>query len=304
MADCRMGQTCPMGSSCSSAPVVSISGAQAVQCVPGSGSCGVAPPMCIDDSLEDNDHRLSITNATSHDIPAGDYPNLMICPSGQTDNDEDWYRVDVAVPTEIAASINFDTTKGDLDMALVNGAGTVVRRSYGVGNTEAVSQCVMQPGVYYFHVFSFFPPTTNSYSMHVDRTPGTCCVDDSLEPNDDKDHATQTTPAPGTPYTQTGLQICSGNDDFYSVPLTAGQKVIVDLTFVQNTPDQDLDIHFYDVDGTTDLTPCPPCDFTNGQGTGSGEHFEHTVTSAGTYYVVVHGYAGSANTYSINIAVQ
>lgn len=304
MADCASGQACPQAASCSAAPITSVGGQTRRQCTPDSGSCQVAPTMCVDDALEDNDHRLSIPNPTSHDIPAGDYANLMICPAGQTDNDEDWYRMDIQTQTEVVCRIGFDTTRGDLDLALVNGSGGVVRQSYGVGNSELIRQCITNPGIYYFHVFSFFPPTQNGYSMHVERNPGMCCVDDALEPNDDADHATRTAPVPGTPYAQSGLQVCSGNDDFFAVPLLVGDRVVVDLTFMQATSQQDLDIHFYDRDGVTDLTPCPPCDVSNGQGTSSNEHFERTVSTAGTYYVVVHGYAGSANSYSIRIAVQ
>jgi hypothetical protein len=305
LADCNDGQACPTGATCSAQPIASISGGSRRQCVPDTGSCtGGGMTMCVDDYLEDNDHRLSIPNPTSHDIPAGDYPNLMICPAGQSDNDEDWYRMDISAETEVVAHIDFDTTRGDLDLALVNGSGTVVRQSYGVGNSESIRQCITNPGIYYFHVFSFFPPTTNGYSMHLERNVGSCCVDDALEPNDDADHATPTNPAPGTPYTASGLQICGGNDDFFAVPLLAGDTVVVDLTFTQANSTQDLDIHFYDRDGTTDLTPCPPCDVTNGQGTSSNEHFTRAITTSGTYYVVVRGFNGSANNYSISIGIQ
>jgi hypothetical protein len=305
MADCSGGQACPSSSTCSAAPITSVSGGSRRQCVPDTGSCtGGGMTTCVDDQYEDNDHRLSIPNPTSHDMPAGDYANLMICPAGQSDNDEDWYRMDIGAQTEVVAQINFDTNHGDLDLSLVNGSGTVVRQSYGVGNSETIRQCITNPGIYYFHVFSFFPPTTNGYSMHLERNVGACCVDDALEPNDDADHATSTNPAPGAPYTASGLQVCSGNDDFYAVPLLAGDTVTVDLTFTQTNPQQDLDIHFYDRDGTTDLTPCPPCDVTNGQGTSSNEHFQRAITTSGTYYVVVRGYNGSANNYSISIGIQ
>jgi hypothetical protein len=98
--------------------------------------------------------------------------------------------------------------------------------------------------------------------------------------------------------------VCGGNDDFYAVDLVAGDTVVVDLTFTQTTDQEDLDIHFYDRDGTTDLTPCPPCDLDNGQSATSNEHFERAITTSGTYYVVVRGYSGSANSYSISIGIR
>jgi hypothetical protein len=305
LADCAVGQSCPPDSVCAAEPVTSIGGQMRRQCVPQSGVCGVPPPpACQDDSLEDNDSRLSIANPMSHDLPAGDYPGLMICPAGQTDNDEDWYRLDIRGETDVAARIDFDTRMGDLDLALVNGSGEVVRRSYGVGDAESVRQCVTAPGIYYVHVFSFFPPTRNGYSLHLERTPGACCVDDGFEPNDDAEHATGTAPTTGAPFTRQDLAICSGNDDFYAVPLHAGNRLVVDLSFTQSSAQQDLDIHLYDRDGRSDLTPCPPCDTGNGQSANGPEHFERDIAADGTYYVVVRGYEGAANTYAITIAIQ
>jgi hypothetical protein len=260
--------------------------------------------MCIDDRLEDNDSRTNIPNPISHDIPAGDYRDLMICPASESANDEDWYRMPIASETEIACRIDFDGQKADLDLALVDGSGAVVRRSAGVGSTEQVRQCVRTPGVFYCHVYSQMVPLAAGYSMHVERTVGACCVDDALEPNDDAAHATPTTASITTTYRRSGLAICSGNDDFFAVRLGAGQHIVVDVTFVQQSSDQDLDIHFYAPDGQTDLTPCPPCDVTNGQSAWGSEHFERTVTAAATYYVIVRGYNGSANQYSISIAIQ
>ena len=118
--------------------------------------------------------------------------------------------------------------------------------------------------------------------------------------------------------TQAGIQcsssdvICPIDDDFYHVFLDTGNVMTVDLTFNQQSDAGDLDLHLIDATGT-DLTPCGPdnldgCTAANGQGNVSNEHYVFT-TPAGCdstcdYYVVVRGFNGATNAYSIHIGVQ
>jgi hypothetical protein len=101
--------------------------------------------------------------------------------------------------------------------------------------------------------------------------------------------------------------ICPKNDDWFKLALIKGETVYATILFVQTDPLQDLDIRFFDA--TSDLTNCTEtntsgCDTANGQSSTANENFKKTVPATGEYYVVVHGWAGAQNKYSICIAVN
>jgi hypothetical protein len=306
LADCQGGQACPMGSACAEMPVMGTPGMRR-QCVPTTGSCEPdLPPACMDDSFEPNDTRTGITNAMSMDLAGGRY-DLRICPApgAAAANNDDWFRLDITAETLVNAKLEFPVAD-DLDLRLYDSGGAVVRRSEGVGPTEQVLQCVKTPGVYYLAAYGYMPPTTSSYTMTLSRTPGACCADDPLEPNDNRFQSADTSSALlAGAYTQAGLKVCQGNDDWFGVPMFAGRILDIDLMFTQTSAAGDIDIHVYDKDGTTDLTPCPPvasCMTTNGQGATAPEHMTWTAPADGTYYVVVRGYdANATNDYAISI---
>lgn len=150
--------------------------------------------------------------------------------------------------------------------------------------------------------------TVKNFLVVLREPPAPVCTDDSREPDDNAQQARSTT---YPTFTSTANQICKADDDWYAVPLYAGEVLTVDLTFVQNTANEDLDIHLYK--GTTHLTPCDVanpdlCATTNGQGADSNERMRYTVpascTSVCTYYVVVRGFGGAAAPYAISIAVE
>ena len=134
------------------------------------------------------------------------------------------------------------------------------------------------------------------------------CTDDAKE-NDDAPATARSTSFQA--FHSAGNQICTDDDDWYKVTLFTGEQLAVDLAFAQQTSSQDLDIHLYD--STTDLTPCEfddplECSVDNGQGGTSNEHAEFVVVSGCDdgcdYYVVVHGYHHSTNSYAIDIAID
>jgi len=99
--------------------------------------------------------------------------------------------------------------------------------------------------------------------------------------------------------------LCSLDQDWYKVTLLEGDRLVVDLTFRQTSPAENLDLHFHDSRGV-DLTPCSParpatCKPSNGQGSTSNERFvwRTPADGVGTYYVVVTGRGTAANTYGI-----
>jgi hypothetical protein len=149
---------------------------------------------------------------------------------------------------------------------------------------------------------------TQTYQLTVTPPAPMGCVDDMYE---DDDHASIANPTIQPDDSYTGMQICKDDDDWFKLRLHDGDHLVVDLTFTQNTADQDLDLHLYK-GATTDLTPCTEadpstCALDNGQSAHSNEHLEWDVTSGCAsgcnYYVIVHGWAGSENAYSIRFQV-
>jgi hypothetical protein len=155
------------------------------------------------------------------------------------------------------------------------------------------------------------PPTIKNYVIVLrgggDVDPDPVCTDDTSEEDDDEAHARATTfPS----FSSTANAICGGDDDFYKVPLFTGEKMIVNLTFTQSNPQEDLDLHL--IKAGVDLTPCDEtnpqlCTVAAGQSADSNEHTEFTVPSGCApcdYFVVVRGFNGSAAPYAIAIEIQ
>jgi len=134
------------------------------------------------------------------------------------------------------------------------------------------------------------------------------CTDDNLEQDDAPDTARVISTFP---YTRTAQQICSGDDDWYKVPVAQNETVHMKIKFQQSTAAEDLDILVYSSSGAVLLTPCTEeifprtCDADNGQSADSDEYLTWTNDGpATTFNFVVHGYDGSADTYDVCIGKQ
>lgn len=149
--------------------------------------------------------------------------------------------------------------------------------------------------------------TIKNFLVMLRESPGGSCTDDPREPDDS---ATQARMTSYPTFTSTANVICKDDDDWYEVPLYAGEVMTVDLTFVQHNASEDLDIHLYKAG--VDLTPCdatqPELCSPNGQSADSNEHMTFTApascTSVCKYYVVVRGFDGAASPYDITIAID
>ena len=298
---------CPTGYTCSAAAVSSVDGATGRQCTPDTGSCD-AGGVCVDDAYEPNDSR-SQASANPAFVP-GTYTATSCPAAGGTADNEDWYRI-VTTGTEDRVNINLtgmDTT--DLDLGLYRSNGDKVTSSTSSTSNEQISEC-LHGATYYIRVYAA-NEGTNNYTLEWDKSPETCvttCTDDS---NEDDDTRSQARIVLSNDFSSSSDVICPNDDDFYHVFLDTGNVMTVDLTFNQQSDAGDLDLHLIDATGT-DLTPCGPdnldgCTAANGQGNVSNEHYVFT-TPAGCdstcdYYVVVRGFNGATNAYSIHIGVQ
>lgn len=300
------GAGCPTGYTCSTAPVTSVDGKSAPQCVPDSGTCEMTTTTCADDSWEVNDTRSD----ASHNpvLMPGGY-DLVSCPSTTTTDraNDDWFKI--VVPSDQRVDLGLaGGAQSDLDLHLYHSDGTVITASIGLTSSEQISEC-LPAGTYYVKV-NGFDSARNPYKLTFASHAESCTVACQDDTHEDDDNASQARPA-SNGFVSTGNQICPDDDDWYKVKLFTGDLLIVDLAFTQSTSTQDLDIHLFK--GGVDLTPCDTttpdlCSSDNGQSGVSNEHAEFLVTSACDtgcdFDVVVRGYNHSSNSYGISIGIQ
>jgi hypothetical protein len=303
LSSCDGGNSCPSGFSCSSNNVTSVSGASGRQCVPDVGSCA-GGGVCVDDAYENNDSRSQA--ASNQPLPAGQY-DLVSCPASDTSDDEDWYGITISEDSRVDINLSGEA-QTDLDLGLYDSSGTRLSVSTSLSSQEMITRCLV-PGTYFIRVQSL-GQAANHYSLGWDRSVESCasvCVDDDSEDDDTRSQARQPSESP---YSSTGQQICANDDDFFELFLFAGDRLTADLTFNQADSTQDLDFHLLTASGL-DLMPCSPqdsssCQFDNGQSADSDEHLEYVAPTECTggclFYLVVRGYGGASNSYSIGIS--
>ncbi len=310
------GSGCPSGYACSAGEIYSVNGNSALQCVPSNGSCIAPTAPCVDDSNEEDDNQTQANANAAVDGPMtpGDIFDGVMCPKVPQPQygskaDDDWRKLVISGSSKQVRLELTGTGEADLDLQIYNTTGGLVSKSTTLGYYEDIQKC-LAPGTYYVKVNGWDNARSEYYLDSYDM--GACdttCVDDSYEDDNTFSQARPTT----ANYSSTNNKICPDNDDWYKVMAPSGKKIIMDLTFTQSNPMQDLDLHLYS-GGFTDLWPCSydnpsMCSSARGQGGVSNEHAEYTVPAgcpaAGCeMYVVVRGYNHSSNTYGISIKVQ
>ena len=307
---CGGSTPCPSGYACSADPVESVGGQSARQCIPTSADCtNLGGDLCADDSREDND---SLAQAQQKPLLASGPHDLVSCPApAGTGDDEDWFEIGIDSDTRVTVTLA-GGSQSDLDLGLYRSDGSLIDSSLSYSSDEEVSACV-DGGFYLVRVFAW-SAAENPYQLTFTRSPTTCAAVCEADENEQDDGPTQARPTDlfPDPYLSTTQSICPDDDDWFEAEVFTGDLLLVDLTFEQSSSGEDLDVHLYSPNGTTDLTPCTPedpgqCDLTNGQSADSDEHFEFTVPAGCSpcrYYVVVRGYDGSQNLYDISMQVE
>lgn len=294
---------CPSGYTCSSNPILSVDGADARQCVPVNGTCTDPTASCADDMFEDNDSR---TQASHNPELQPDFYDLVSCPSATgTNADDDWFKIVLPADSRVDFQLSGDGAT-DVDLHLYHSDGTVVTASTSSASDEEINTCL--PKATYYVKVNAFGHARSEYLLEYDRKDESCqttCVDDAKE---DDDTFSQARNATSLPFSSTGNTICPNDDDWFHVVLFTGQTLSVDLTFTQTDETGDLDLHLYQ--GSLDLTPCDldnpfDCSPDLGQSASAPEHMTYVVgagcESGCDYDVVVRGWAGATNNYSIAI---
>ena len=132
---------------------------------------------CPDESLEPNDGATlpdgkPVLVMAPPDVVTAKLTKMAICPKGLNAatkrHDVDYFRVDVgAGVATIMAEVFYDITFGDLDVAIVDGGGTVL----GSDGTAATNACATGPvsgaGTYFVVVVGANDVDVNRYDLRV-----------------------------------------------------------------------------------------------------------------------------------------
>lgn len=97
-----------------------------------------------DDTYEDND-----TLATAYDLGQIWYRSRWLVHVNGQVRDDDWYRFDFIPGGNAYVGLDFVHSKGDLDLALYDAAGHLLRSSTGATNSERISLGGLAGGTYY-----------------------------------------------------------------------------------------------------------------------------------------------------------
>lgn len=309
---CSTNADCGTGYSCSPDPVSSVNNVSSKQCIPNAGTCGAAVASCTDDAREENDSKAD--GLARPALVPGVYDGLVSCPSYGSFADEDWYKIEVATDSKVELNL-VGTRASDIDMDLYKQDGTLVATSQGPESEEGITR-ILPAGTYLVRakaqtIMTKTRVERNAYKLTY--VSGKACTDDMFETGAGDDTTATARPQPALwGFAQRGNMICSGDVDVYKVQLENGENLVVDLTFAQTKPTENLDVWFLDKDGMQ-LNGCEDeprtCAFL-GQGLSSNEHFEWLVGDSEcptgqlcTFYVKVLGANGSENKYDITLDV-
>ena len=236
---------------------------------------------CPTDAYEPNDNA-----AGPAAVGPGTYTGLSAC-----DTDADYYAIDLAGGDLLDVDVLFSHAGGDIDLALLDIAGSVITESISSDDNESLSHAVTATATYLVRVelVADSGDLGNAYTMLL-STGSSVCEPDDFEPNDDFAAA-----APITPDVYDALSACDSDEDWYSFTLPEGAVLDVDVSFAH--AEGDIDIYLLD-DILTELG--------SGLTINDNESVSHTTAYSGTYYlqVVLAGDLGAlpGNPYTLSVS--
>lgn len=290
---CELPQTCnPRTRRCEAPPEACEND---IDC-PSEQLCDLSqdPPICIPrlpdclNDLLDTPRNDSVATAALLEPSAGPrYEELKSCPG-----DVDWYRLDVEAGTYLTVDARFDNNEGDLDMQLYLADGrTLLDESRTVTDNERLELEVGTDLTVYVRVF-FAAPSINPvpYELIVARDPGDLCMDDGNEPDDGRIDAKQL--LNDRPYEG---RLCPGDPDWFALRnIPAGSRITLDLDFIDNLGDLDLEV--YRPDQTQPLL--------SARSTTDDEALSFDAPFGGDFFVRVFGKAADTNVYGLRAEVR
>ncbi|MBP2252905.1 hypothetical protein J2754_003267 [Halarchaeum solikamskense] len=204
------------------------------------GYSGASAPYSLTIDKTSLNDRFEPNNAfsTAQDVTTGTYSNLQI-----VNGESDVFAVQAQAGEQVRASIGFDHSVGDLDLALYDPDQSEVDSSTSTSDGEAVTTTAQQGGTYYIEVYGYSGASA-SYSLAIDEaTPDR--ENDRFEPNDQPE-----TSVPVSEGTIDNLIATPDDIDAFTVNLTEGQQLAASLDPELSDSNLDLQFFYQSRDGT------------------------------------------------------
>ncbi|MFI5381185.1 MAG: clostripain-related cysteine peptidase [Tepidisphaerales bacterium] len=241
--------------------------------------------LAVDDQYEPNN---TFDTATSFGLLEGaNAADHLACLN------DDWYSFQMGKKgaANNYVSIDFQNSQGDLDLALYNSSGHLLRYSQTVSNEEKVSLSNLAAATYYIYVYGFNGATNPDYTLTID-TPVVTLQPDAYEPNDTLDQASDLGTVSGAK-TIDSLTINTPTDQDLFKFTTVSQATSADYVQINFANAQgDLDLALYDDAGNL---------LGKSNGTSDSETISLDGFAAGTYVAQIYGYNGATNQYSLTL---
>ena len=238
----------------------------------------------VGDTYETND-----TFATASDLGSvsGLFTNSSLTIGASTD--VDWYKFTISGATTQSdyVRILFANSSGDLDLELYDSSQNLLGKSNGSSNVENISLYGKPAGTYYVKVGGY-NGTMNNYTLSV-HGPAAELAADEFEPDDSFVAAADLRVVSGSS-TRDNLTINSTTDlDYYKFTIDANGTADHFVSIIFDQTAGDLDLFLYDTNQN----------LIKSSETNNSSESIPLALDAGTYYVLVKGYNGALNNYSL-----
>lgn len=204
---------------------------------------------CQPDFFEGGAGNDDVATATPPDlVPDGVALSGTVCPG-----DQDVFELTVGPGEALTASLAFDPTQADLDVAFLDAAGEVLAQDAGTGAPEFLRRRFSFAQTVFLRVRGF-GTDTGSYTLTVDHEDPFVCTPDAAEPDDVVIEATLVPLNEGL--AAESRTVCPGDEDLLLVPLEDFERVIVRAVYVD--ADVELTIEVLDETATDVKATSPP----------------------------------------------
>ncbi len=244
------------------------------------------PAVSCEDAYEEND-----TAELAASLGLGAYPGLTIC-----QGDDDYYAVALLAGDRLVLDLSFVDADGDIDVQLQDAAGAWVASGTTANDDEHLEADIAEDGLYFARVYRFGtegePVQGYELSLDVGEVPEP--VDCPLDPwEDNDDEASASIVGAGS---FSGASICMDDPDWFAVDAAEGQRLTVDLLFIDE--EGDVDLRVVAPDGT----------YSSAVSVSDDETLTVESTLAGTYLVRATLFADPGlehgNTYDLSVSLQ
>lgn len=243
------------------------------------------------DPYESNDFRN-----TAYDLRGLEGGREVLGGSIHSSADQDWFRFQLLNLGREAhyVALNFSHVVGDLDLALFDASGNLLRSSNTTQDRELISLNGLVGGTYFVRVSGFAGATQPLYDLEFQTPIGSALVPDRFETNNNFSNATvvrnEQNVLQGS-FVLNELNIHTATDhDYFRFSLVSPATLAHSITLDFNPSDGDLDLWVYDANGML---------LRESTHVSSIDHISLAGLMAGTYTVAVKGKANATNSYRL-----